>query len=428
MFGVLSLATNIFSPVSLFANCSPTELASIRQDLELEQKTLNSFVNGPTTEQVEDALKVQFEQDRDDDSSNSVVKKHLDKIKTFVDDYLQVSDAKVTNTINTKALKFDKISNEIKGILVADTTFDYDIDFTGDDNFSFSKERHNFRMSISSGQIIMTPYFEKNTESTEPIDDSNYATTANGAGVTDEQRKVEIVEMKRDKTEEYKKELEETKQDLQDLNYQTCSEIKTQAYSGGFDEGMARKYALNWAQGFNTNGWEKYREYKIANQTGGDCTNFVSQALRAGGIRFVNKGKLNNNINSSDNTNNWYHGDTNSSTSASWKGTQAFWQHFSQNQRNSRTRYSINTDNKNKIKDFVNDLGWGDVVSFDLNSNGIMDHTMIVTDFQWNNEYQKYVPLLSGHTDPVTNRSLVDLNIWKNERNATIYFNRPSND
>jgi hypothetical protein len=41
---------------------------------------------------------------------------------------------------------------------------------------------------------------------------------------------------------------------------------------------------------------------------------------------------------------------------------------------------------------------------------------------------QKYMPLLSGHTDAVLNRKLIDTGYWKYYPNAKIYFNRPSND
>ena len=220
MFGVLSLATNIFNPVSLFANCSPTELASIRQDLELEQKTLNSFVTGPTTEQIENNLKVQFEQDLDDDSNSLVIKKHLNKVKTFVD-----------------------IGSNVG----------------------------------------------------------------------------------------------------------------------------------------NTDHW------------------------------FYKSGPTAN-------------------TAQSWKGAKPNFQHFARNSRNSRQRYAVSMREKHKIKDFVNDIGWGDVVHFDWEGNGGVGHVMIVTDFEWNHEYQKYMPLLSGHTDPYLNRRLTDTGYWNHAPNAKIYFNRPSND
>jgi hypothetical protein len=377
--------------------------------LEFEKKTLESFINGPTPEQVEDTLKVQFEQDKDDDSSSETIKKHLDKIKVFVDDYLQkdIKDAKVTNTIDTRQLKFDKNINEIKGILIADSTIDSGIDFTGDDNFSFAKERYDFRMSVASGQIIMNPYFEKNTEITMPIDDSNYATTANGKGVTDEQRKAEIVEMKRDKTQDYKNELLETKEDIKDLNYTTCSEIKTQAYSGGYREDWARNYALTWAMSFN--------EKEYATQ-GNDCANFTSQALRAGGIKFIGTKNV---------AANWFY-NSKTNVSSSWKGAHDQYSHFGQSSRSSRARYVMNTNNKNKIKDFVRDTGWGDIIHFNWDGNG-MDHSVIVTDYEWSPEYQIDMPMVSGHTNPIKSKRLDKTGYWA-KANVDIYFTRPSND
>jgi len=68
---------------------------------------------------------------------------------------------------------------------------------------------------------------------------------------------------------------------------------------GGYDRNRARDYAMNWA--YSRNG-SNYPDFEGAGG-GGDCTNFVSQAIHAGGIEMKGSGDgCKHEVNSSE----WY--------------------------------------------------------------------------------------------------------------------------
>ncbi|MCX4695140.1 amidase domain-containing protein [Streptomyces sp. NBC_01408] len=125
---------------------------------------------------------------------------------------------------------------------------------------------------------------------------------------------------------------------------------KPKAKTGGaYDYTAMAKYAEKH--------WKNYNPaYRKFNGAGGDCTNFISQALKAGGWKNVPGS-------SSDYRNWWYDG---TRQSDSWVGTNE-WAWFTlSNQR------AANLAN-------VYQADIGDIVQLDFNKDGSKDHSMMVT-------------------------------------------------
>ena len=89
-----------------------------------------------------------------------------------------------------------------------------------------------------------------------------------------------------------------------------------------------------------------------------DCTNFISQAIKAGGISTIKSGLVNPHRNSS----NWYYSD--SKPSFTWGAAHNFYLHF-------KDRAGVATSSS--------DLTVGDVCSVDFEGDGDIDHTIMIT-------------------------------------------------
>ncbi|WP_412075059.1 amidase domain-containing protein [Streptomyces xanthophaeus] len=125
---------------------------------------------------------------------------------------------------------------------------------------------------------------------------------------------------------------------------------KPKAKTGGaYDYTAMAKYAEKH--------WKNYNPaYRKFNGAGGDCTNFISQALKAGGWQNVPGS-------TSDYRNWWYDG---TRQSDSWVGTNE-WAWFTlSNQRAANLANVYQTD-------------VGDIVQVDFNKDGSKDHSMMVT-------------------------------------------------
>jgi Putative amidase domain len=107
---------------------------------------------------------------------------------------------------------------------------------------------------------------------------------------------------------------------------------------------------------------KKYRDYSMEGNKGGDCTNFVSQALQAGGWSRVDGGHR-------ESTSWWYGGGLLPPyASWTWIGADSFFKF-------------INGRPRAKTIGRIADLVPGDVISVDLNpsANDGIDHTMLVS-------------------------------------------------
>ncbi len=159
----------------------------------------------------------------------------------------------------------------------------------------------------------------------------------------------------------------------------TTTDIESKSY--GFSGTAAANYALQYYQNYNPN----YRSFP-----GDDCTNFVSQAMRAGGWTDVTGQSV-------ATSNWWYNAFTQSAT---WTAAQN-WELFTYN----RPRASMAS--------FVSDLRVGDILQADWTSNGTTDHSMVVTSKSGSDIYLTY------HSNNVVNRSFSS--ILADNPNATWY-------
>jgi hypothetical protein len=163
-----------------------------------------------------------------------------------------------------------------------------------------------------------------------------------------------------------------------------------------YDRRAARAYAIKYVFNYNT-GWPSDR------RLGGDCTNFVSQCLLAGGWTMVRRGTI---VGSARDGGSWFSGkagcDLDSDRSRTWAAAANF------------NRYLFWGGRARACK--VEDLAVGDVV---LKSEfGIIHHTMIVTELLRTGVSDRLLPLLTYHTNDVLNRPITDLNLnnllcWK---------------
>lgn len=99
----------------------------------------------------------------------------------------------------------------------------------------------------------------------------------------------------------------EIQQHAEEIEMEKQSSIETAATST-YDGGAASKYALKYALDYNTN-------YANFSSSGGDCTNFISQCLKSGGIS--------QHVGTAYSGNCWYY-KTSTNRSSTWTGANEF--------------------------------------------------------------------------------------------------------
>jgi hypothetical protein len=129
--------------------------------------------------------------------------------------------------------------------------------------------------------------------------------------------------------------------------------------------------------------WRSYNTAYLASPN--DCTNFVSQALYAGG--WTMKGKDTTGANRKSNTVWWYTGTGTYPKSYSWADAQV-WREFAHGQ-------------GRVVSIITNNARAGDVIQYDIGLNG-MNHTTIVTFYDTDTRQ----PLLTYHTSNTHNKPL----------------------
>ncbi|GGR75007.1 hypothetical protein GCM10010252_11740 [Streptomyces aureoverticillatus] len=146
---------------------------------------------------------------------------------------------------------------------------------------------------------------------------------------------------------------------------------KSDQAMAGYDYPKMVSYANKYWKNDNN----AYRRYS------NDCTNFISQAMRAGGWKYNGDRRRHNSS--------WFYGSTHSMyTSYTWAGAEN-WYWFGK-------KWSKRT----RILRYVQELTWADVLQADFDRNNNINHTMIVTKSTANNSWLTY------HTPNVHNRSL----------------------
>ncbi|GAA0723376.1 amidase domain-containing protein [Clostridium malenominatum] len=140
-----------------------------------------------------------------------------------------------------------------------------------------------------------------------------------------------------------------------------------------------RKAAVLYAKEYALKPNPKYRYFSLEH-TGGDCTNFVSQCLLAGGAPLIYNRE-----------HSWWYNSKNTanvmddSWSLSWAIAHSFYWFLKVNEEK-----NLKGAKGREVKD-VNLLELGDLVFFQ-NTKGTIYHSSIITDFLGN------VPLISQHT------------------------------
>lgn len=165
-----------------------------------------------------------------------------------------------------------------------------------------------------------------------------------------------------------------------------------------YDRAKAKAYIDIYWKNYNT----AYPSFK---QGGGDCTNFISQILYAGGMPWEDDGIPANHKNSK----NWYCKsgatlkDNEKRITFTWKIAASFkWHWMKRVDKHFMVGYSDIIDN---IDDISNQVYVGDVVQFCYPS-GIPYHTLAVTGFNKDPEYNIKDIVLASHDMDSNSRSL----------------------
>ena len=141
--------------------------------------------------------------------------------------------------------------------------------------------------------------------------------------------------------------------------------------TGDFSRFAMKSYQNNWALSRNPI-WADYTGL------GGDCQNYASQVIKAGGAPFDESGSYK-----------WYwYSDAN--RSPSWTGVISMQNYI---------RYNSGLGPNGKFVSSASTLLTGDMVHIDLNSNGTYDHAVVIYN-------PGSSPTVSGHTEDCINKRL----------------------
>ncbi|WP_251069827.1 amidase domain-containing protein [Streptomyces sp. ISL-96] len=154
--------------------------------------------------------------------------------------------------------------------------------------------------------------------------------------------------------------------------------------TAGYNYTAMAKYAEKY--------WKNYNpSYRTFNGVGGDCTNFISQSLRAGGWK--------NDTGWYKSYKNWWY----NSSNQTWSWTSVnYWASFALH---SKRTYNLSN---------VYHMGVGDILQMDFSSNGSKDHSMITTY-----RSSSGVPYLTYHSNDTYRKSVAS--IVASNRGATYY-------
>lgn len=138
--------------------------------------------------------------------------------------------------------------------------------------------------------------------------------------------------------------------------------------NNNYNRELAREYAIKWAISSN----KKYYNYI---NDGGDCTNFVSQVLRAGGMGFIGSRKNATSIDS------WfYYSSELPNRTSTWTSANAFNLHFGKSGKRvyKYRQYSIEEALKN-WGEIYSSIYIGDIIQY-TRPNNIAFHSQAITD------------------------------------------------
>ena len=163
-----------------------------------------------------------------------------------------------------------------------------------------------------------------------------------------------------------------------------------------YDGTWAAKYAAkNYLQSYSSKGnpFQNFEKRDSAGKLipdGGNCTNFVSQALIAGFIQsdsmktaFDNRYEFDTDYSSANYSMAWYYR-SDSQRGPAWSGASKLYEYAKKNQATYRgVHFSLITnDTKTSFMDY-NKVRFGDIIFADWEGDGTIDHSMIVTSYDF---------------------------------------------
>lgn len=139
----------------------------------------------------------------------------------------------------------------------------------------------------------------------------------------------------------------------------------------------AVKYARSWVSNNGTLRNPSYISFSS------DCTNFVSQALKAGGFRNIGS--------TSTSDQSWYYNNS-KSYSQTWSVANSLYSRF----KNGYEGWYLNSGTSS-----TSSANYGDIIFARWGSNLAVGHAMLVTGFAYNPNTRFYEPTLSYHSSDV---------------------------
>lgn len=161
-----------------------------------------------------------------------------------------------------------------------------------------------------------------------------------------------------------------------------------------YNKDTAVNYARQWVSNTQTLRNSSFPDLSARSNDGGDCTNFVSQALRAGGWRNTAT------TNTTSDVLWWLTGKADNQRSQTWGTAHGFFRHMNGGQEPNVVGNSYESWSRwDSIPGVSGDVSvnYGDIISVDWKGDGRIDHTMIVTGFR-RLPSQMLEPLVSYHS------------------------------
>lgn len=157
--------------------------------------------------------------------------------------------------------------------------------------------------------------------------------------------------------------------------------------------------AYNWAYTYYNNYSNNYVNLGDNVGEGGDCTNFTSQCLRAGGASNDKTGSYQ-----------WYYDNKNTPTNTSddsypwtWSTARGFNYAIRGNYTTNEygpKGYEINiAGDSNYNNSWGQYLTYGDFIQYEWNSSSGIKHSTIIINMVYNNSTSQYEPVIASHTD-----------------------------
>lgn len=335
--------------------------------------TINA-IEPSTSQNLEDDMKMQEISISDEDKKNQteIIKENVDENTDFNSEEKSLLEKEIKNGLD-KYLNtyYDSLSDE-KKVIRGNNILNYVKEI--DDNLDFSMGYFICSDIYSSMDKYLKQHFKMNynidtkAEALSKII-QNYEDVINETGLNEDVFKEKIAEFICNVQEDKKIKLESMAKEAgidilenqEDISEQPSNQINQKSMQmmsiGGYNASSAMNYADQW------NGYKRNTSrYGNFSGDGGDCTNFVSQCLRAGKMAFIGK--------QYNNKSHWFH-NGGKDYSLTWIRASSFKNHWAS--RNGCSQHFVRSD----AKKFPYSVKSGDVISL-KNGNGDVFHTIFV--------------------------------------------------